>query len=180
MISPRASAINYIPAVGSGATGEPDAQNDVHYMNVDFNRKHYYENILKKFDEMNEAIGTKFGTELKYLFDSANGSAGTSKAAESMRHEMNRFLYPLVRDWKIYFCHDCVIDCDDVKLHNMMYRSFEHGVINFRSDDSLNTNCICCSRMLNTQPTINKFFPHDKNDISSVQGLLNYAHEGVK
>ena len=49
-------------------------------MNVDFNRKHYYENILKKFDEMNEAIGTKFGTELKYLFDSANGSYGTSKA----------------------------------------------------------------------------------------------------
>lgn len=70
VLSPRASAINYIPAIGSGATGEPDAQNDVHYMNVDFNRKHYYENILKKFDEMNEAIGTKFGTELKYLFDS--------------------------------------------------------------------------------------------------------------
>lgn len=97
-----------------------------------------------------------------------------------MRHEMNRFLYPLVRDWKIYFCHDCVIECDDVKLHNLMYRSFEHGVINFRSDDTLNTNCINCSRMLNTMPTINKFFPADKNDISSVQGLLNFAHEGIK
>ena len=151
-------------------------------MNVDFNRKHYYENIMQKFDEIkaNETSGTKFGTELKYLFDSANGSFGTSKAAESLRHETNRFLYPIVRDWKIYFCHDCIIGSDDVKLHNLVLRSFEHGVINFRSDDSLNTNCVNCTRMLNTQPVINKFFPADKLEISTVQGLLNFAHQGIQ
>ncbi|CAD7947408.1 unnamed protein product [Amoebophrya sp. A120] len=76
-------------------------------------------------------------------------------------------------DFKVYFCHECVMKHDDAKLRNVLERAFHQGKIDLQTDAACNQDCIQCRKLLNTKAVVDSVFPSELKDCLTSADAFN-------